>query len=190
MSKGNLGESAVVVPDDVAAAAAVVVAPAAGSNSSSSIYYDENQYQQQQKKKRGGGAGGGGGGGGTLAEGMKSMVRETLFPDNPLRGFRKQTPKHRFYMALAYIFPPLQWGCGYTLLTFKDDLLAGLTIGSLSIPQGIAYAKLAGLPPIYGLCKPFSFLPFFLSRSNPSLTLLQQQQQQIHTYIHIPHVDS
>ena len=88
-----------------------------------------------------------------LAEGMKSMFRETLFPDNPLRGFRKQTPKHRFYMALAYVFPVLQWGRTYNLFTFKDDLVAGLTIGSLSIPQGIAYAKLAGLPPIYGLCK-------------------------------------
>ena len=90
---------------------------------------------------------------GTLAKEIKSTVRETFFPDNPLRGFNKETPKRRFYMALTYLFPVLQWGRGYNLLTFKDDLIAGLTIGSLCIPQDIGYAKLAGLPPIYGLCK-------------------------------------
>jgi hypothetical protein len=90
----------------------------------------------------------------TFGEGVRSMFRETLFPDSPLRGFRKQAPRERFFMALAYVFPVLHWGRAYSFVgTFKDDLVAGLTIGSLSIPQGIAYAKLAGLPPIYGLCK-------------------------------------
>jgi len=33
----------------------------------------------------------------------------------------------------------------------KNDLLAGLTVGTILIPQGLAYASLAGVPPIYGL---------------------------------------
>ena len=33
----------------------------------------------------------------------------------------------------------------------KRDLVAGLTIGVMLVPQGMAYAYLAGLPPIYGL---------------------------------------
>lgn len=33
----------------------------------------------------------------------------------------------------------------------KKDLIAGLTVGVILIPQGIAYALIAGMPPIYGL---------------------------------------
>ena len=33
----------------------------------------------------------------------------------------------------------------------KDDLVAGVTVAILLIPQGMAYALIAGLPPIYGL---------------------------------------
>ena len=33
----------------------------------------------------------------------------------------------------------------------KQDLSAGLTVGVMLIPQGMAYAMIAGLPPIYGL---------------------------------------
>ncbi len=39
----------------------------------------------------------------------------------------------------------------YTGKDFRSDLLAGLTISILLIPQGISYAYLAGLPPQYGL---------------------------------------
>ena len=34
---------------------------------------------------------------------------------------------------------------------FKNDLIAGITVAVLLIPQGMAYAMIAGLPPIYGL---------------------------------------
>ncbi len=33
----------------------------------------------------------------------------------------------------------------------KPDIVAGLTVGVMLIPQGMAYALIAGLPPIYGL---------------------------------------
>ncbi len=34
---------------------------------------------------------------------------------------------------------------------FKGDLAAGLTVGVMLIPQAMAYALIAGLPPVYGL---------------------------------------
>ena len=39
----------------------------------------------------------------------------------------------------------------YTLQDFRGDLLAGLPVAAVLIPQGMSYGVLAGLPPIYGL---------------------------------------
>lgn len=49
------------------------------------------------------------------------------------------------------MFPVLQWGKSYTLKSFKSDVMAGLTLASLGIPQSIGYANLAKLDPQYGL---------------------------------------
>jgi sulfate permease, SulP family len=48
-------------------------------------------------------------------------------------------------------FPILQWLPNYKKSYFKGDLSAGLTVGIMLIPQGMAYAMIAGLPPVYGL---------------------------------------
>ncbi len=39
----------------------------------------------------------------------------------------------------------------YNAEKLRGDLSAGLTVGVMLIPQGMAYAMIAGLPPIYGL---------------------------------------
>ncbi|XP_027330020.1 low affinity sulfate transporter 3-like isoform X2 [Abrus precatorius] len=49
------------------------------------------------------------------------------------------------------LFPILTWLRDYKASKFKDDLLAGLTLASLSIPQSIGYANLAKVDPEYGL---------------------------------------
>ncbi|KAK3013777.1 hypothetical protein RJ639_010136 [Escallonia herrerae] len=88
---------------------------------------------------------------------LKNTLKETFFPDDPLRQFKNQPPSRKFTLGLQYIFPILEWGPRYTLEFLKADLIAGITIASLAIPQGISYAKLANLPPILGLYS--SFVP-------------------------------
>lgn len=83
---------------------------------------------------------------------LKNTVKETLFPDDPLRQFKNQTPRKKLLLGLQYVFPILEWGPRYSFDFFKSDLISGITIASLAIPQGISYAKLANLPPILGLC--------------------------------------
>ena len=54
-------------------------------------------------------------------------------------------------IKINHIFPFLNWLIGYKKAWLKGDISAGLTVGVILIPQGIAYAMIAGLPPIYGL---------------------------------------
>ena len=48
-------------------------------------------------------------------------------------------------------FPILEWIKTYNKSFFKKDFIAGITVGVMLIPQGMAYAMIAGLPPVYGL---------------------------------------
>ncbi len=52
---------------------------------------------------------------------------------------------------LQRLIPILEWLPNYTRSRFKGDFIAGITVAIILIPQGIAYALIAGLPPIYGL---------------------------------------
>ncbi|MFT6055615.1 MAG: SulP family sulfate permease [Roseivirga sp.] len=47
--------------------------------------------------------------------------------------------------------PILNWLPNYKKQDFNGDLFAGLAVGVMLIPQGMAYAMIAGLPPVYGL---------------------------------------
>ncbi len=47
--------------------------------------------------------------------------------------------------------PLLVWLRSYDRACLRGDLVAGITIGVMLIPQGMAYAMVAGLPPEYGL---------------------------------------
>ncbi|MGM0547403.1 MAG: SulP family inorganic anion transporter [Bacteroidota bacterium] len=52
---------------------------------------------------------------------------------------------------ITQFIPFLSWIKNYSSSHLKGDLNAGITVGIMLIPQGMAYAVLAGLPPIYGL---------------------------------------
>ncbi|KAH1125205.1 hypothetical protein AAZX31_06G101400 [Glycine max] len=64
---------------------------------------------------------------------------------------KKKTCLGHAVSFLESLFPILTWFTNYKASKFKEDLLAGLTLASLSIPQSIGYANLAKLDPQYGL---------------------------------------
>ncbi len=61
---------------------------------------------------------------------------------------------------LVDIFPIAHWLQDYQRSTFISDLMAGVIVAIMLVPQGMAYAFLAGLPPQYGLYA--SILPLML----------------------------
>lgn len=52
---------------------------------------------------------------------------------------------------LHKILPIFQWLPNYKKSYLTGDVIAGLTVGIMLIPQGMAYAMIAGLPPVFGL---------------------------------------
>ncbi|XWS11894.1 hypothetical protein CRYUN_Cryun37aG0044000 [Craigia yunnanensis] len=93
----------------------------------------------------------------TTFQKLKHRLSEIFFPDDPLYRFKNQTWCKKLVLGLQFLFPIFQWGSEYNLRLFRSDIISGLTIASLAIPQGISYAKLANLPPLVGLYS--SFVP-------------------------------
>ncbi|QZD34322.1 Sulfate permease [Acinetobacter lwoffii] len=61
---------------------------------------------------------------------------------------------------LLHKLPAWAWLSHYTPVKFKSDVLAALIVVAMLVPQGMAYAMLAGLPPIMGLYA--SILPMII----------------------------
>jgi len=53
--------------------------------------------------------------------------------------------------ALQKIFPAFEWLHNYKRNDIRGDLSAGAIVAVMLVPQGMAYAMLAGLPPVMGL---------------------------------------
>ncbi|KAG2310443.1 hypothetical protein Bca52824_022000 [Brassica carinata] len=92
-----------------------------------------------------------------LLKEFKSVVQETFFHDAPLRDFKDQTASKKVLLGIQAVFPIIGWAREYNLRKLRGDVISGLTIASLCIPQDIGYAKLANLDPKYGLYS--SFVP-------------------------------
>uniref|UniRef100_A0AAR2KDI2 STAS domain-containing protein n=1 Tax=Pygocentrus nattereri TaxID=42514 RepID=A0AAR2KDI2_PYGNA len=82
---------------------------------------------------------------------------EPLFSD-PMDGQRSLNDRLAAacsFTALRTCFPILTWLPRYNLTWLRMDVLAGLTVGLTAVPQGLAYAEVAGLPVQYGLYSAF-----------------------------------
>lgn len=53
--------------------------------------------------------------------------------------------------GLARVVPLVGWLRGYRRATLRHDVIAGLTVAVMLVPQSMAYASLAGMPPVTGL---------------------------------------
>ena len=73
---------------------------------------------------------------------------------------------------LRRIFPFFAWFEEFTATTARADLVSGVTVALVLIPQSMAYAQLAGLPPYYGLYA--AFIP-------PSIAALFGSSRQLAT---------
>ncbi|KAJ1677395.1 hypothetical protein EV182_006268, partial [Spiromyces aspiralis] len=70
------------------------------------------------------------------------------------------------------LFPILSWIYRYNMTWFLGDLVAGLTVGVVVIPQGMAYAKLAMLPPEFGLYSSFvGVILYFIFATSKDITI-------------------
>ncbi|NLX49679.1 MAG: SulP family inorganic anion transporter [Methanospirillum sp.] len=81
-----------------------------------------------------------------------------------LRGIPLEAVRDR----LLDLVPVLRWLPAYDRSWLKFDLVAGLTLAAFAIPDNMAYATLAGLPPQYGLyagiMAPLAYFVFASSR--------------------------
>lgn len=64
---------------------------------------------------------------------------------------KQRSPQQTRLHRLSHYLPILDWGLHYRREYLAGDLTAGIIVASLLIPQGMAYALLAGLPPQVGL---------------------------------------
>ncbi|KAK6106962.1 sulfate permease family protein [Brugia pahangi] len=82
---------------------------------------------------------------------LKKVTNRTFAPcSNPIN----------LWQWFTNFVPILQWLPNYQWKNdMIHDIIGGLTIGIMHVPQGIAYAVLAGVDPVYGLYS--SFFPVF-----------------------------
>ncbi|CAA9966846.1 Sulfate permease [Pyrenophora teres f. maculata] len=70
------------------------------------------------------------------------------------------------------LFPFLDWIFHYNMTWLFGDFIAGVTVGFVVIPQGMAYALLAKLPPEYGLYTSFvGFILYWAFATSKDITI-------------------
>jgi SulP family sulfate permease len=87
---------------------------------------------------------------GPVARHAEPPVAKTKW--RPAERMRALVPDaHRLRTAVNEIAPSGRWPFTYARANLRFDALAGLTVATTMVPQAMAYALLAGLPPAMGL---------------------------------------
>ncbi|KAI1495833.1 sulfate permease [Biscogniauxia marginata] len=95
------------------------------------------------------------------------LVKRTTDAIHPLEPFTEETPTVKEWAVehlpcrldivpyLTSFFPFTKWIGRYNLRWFTGDVIAGITLGLVVVPQALSYALLANLSPEYGLYTSF-----------------------------------
>ncbi|KAI9279449.1 sulfate transporter family-domain-containing protein [Umbelopsis sp. AD052] len=78
---------------------------------------------------------------------------EPNYKESAIRFTRKMPSYTKDYFVS--LFPIFTWIHRYNLTWLLSDVIAGVTVGIVVVPQGMGYAKIAQLPPEYGLYSSF-----------------------------------
>ncbi|CAI7796973.1 unnamed protein product [Closterium sp. NIES-54] len=82
----------------------------------------------------------------------QSREQSWLSQLNPFASLRFSASLAGTWQLVRDAVPCLDWLLSYDVRRdLKGDMVAGLSVGFMIIPQGMAYARVAGLPSIYGL---------------------------------------
>jgi SulP family sulfate permease len=74
--------------------------------------------------------------------------------------------------STARVWPVLAWLPGYQRSWLRFDLIAGLTVCAILVPEGMAYAQLAGVPPEYAFyAAPIALLAYAVLGSSRQLVV-------------------
>jgi len=105
---------------------------------------------------------------------LSKQLKCSALPGKQSEGLRTGSKEPRATVASAMAtrmraaFPPLSWFPELNRWKVRADIIAGVTVGVMVIPQGMSYASIAGLPYIYGMysaCVPtFAYALFGQSR--------------------------
>jgi len=79
---------------------------------------------------------------------------------------------HMRQRATGRAWPILAWVPGYQRTWLRFDLIAGLTVCAILVPEGMAYAQLAGVPPEYAFyAAPIALLAYAVLGSSRQLVV-------------------
>ena len=73
-----------------------------------------------------------------------------MFESGVIAG-EKNSEKKTLLQKIAHYFPILQWLPNYQLSWLRADILAGITVWAVMVPEAMAYSGIAGVPPLIGL---------------------------------------
>ncbi|WFD30798.1 hypothetical protein MSPP1_001822 [Malassezia sp. CBS 17886] len=97
-----------------------------------------------------------------------------------------RNPVHGVVEYLENLFPVRRWILSYNLNWLSGDVIAGITVGMVLVPQSMSYANVAGLAPQFGLYSSFvgvMIYAFFATSKDVTIGPVAVMSLQTHTVI-------